>query len=133
MIYYGCGTDAGHYVWRPGMQRVREAAPTPFDMHIPGAAQKLDGGYTPPMGYVEGAARLTHALGWTVLSYWDNTVDNRPGSHSTFAVEGTHGFDAMLAAAREHFPTVFARQKFEVTLALATAGVPERSPGGWAQ
>lgn len=132
VLYYGCDLrESGHYAWRPNWQRWR--APTPFD-GTTGSATMLDGGgFTPPMGEENGKARLTHVDGWTVLSFWDNSMDKRPGSHATFAVDDTVDFETMLQLAREAYPAVFGRMQFEVTLVYTSEGRPERSAMGWAK
>lgn len=136
VLYYGCELrESGHYAWRPNWQRW--SAPTPFDsnLRLPGSATELDGGFTPPMSEEKnGKARLTHVDGWTVLSFWDNSMDKRPGSHATFAVDDTVDFETILQLAREAYPAVFGRMQFEVTLAYTSTGRPERTgAGGWAK
>ena len=49
-----------------------------------------------------------------MLAYWDRSQDGRPGSNSAFAAEGEHTLEDLLAAAKEQWPWVFERQKFEV-------------------
>jgi hypothetical protein len=63
---------------------------------------------------VQGEALLHHAKGWTALAFWDRSVDSRPGSNAVFFADAYRGFDAMLADAREHWPTIFARFGFEI-------------------
>jgi hypothetical protein len=45
----------------------------------------------------------------TVLAIWERTVDARPGSHSTFVLEGHLDFGAAVQLAREAFPHVWSR------------------------
>jgi hypothetical protein len=47
--------------------------------------------------------------GWTAIGKRDNTVDSRPGSHSTFAFHADLTVTEAEAAARRLFPEIFAR------------------------
>jgi hypothetical protein len=47
--------------------------------------------------------------GWTAIGRRDNTVDSRPGSHSTFAFHADLTIDEAEAKARYLFPEIFAR------------------------
>lgn len=79
----------------------------------PGAVWR-DGFLERPLLQPEGIPRLTHLYRWTVLSFWDRSADDRHGSHSTFVLRGTLSMDAAIAKARESFPKVWARYKFNV-------------------
>lgn len=111
MIYYGCIGDTGHFFWGPGGVRLGVEHPfsrlfgTPEDL-VPNCPRDI-----------QGLAALVHQKGWTVLAFCDRSVDRRPGSVSAFGAEGTHSFDEMVAQARSLFPSVWARFRFEVTLA----------------
>lgn len=119
-IYFGCWQRAGHYFFGPGMRSLRHA-------DVPEALRDdIDGRY-PPGGrkagemyprddtpQVEGLATVTQRGAWTVLAFWDRSVDTRRGSNSAFLLHGQHDFTAALALARAAFPEVFARFTFEV-------------------
>ncbi len=102
--------EAGHYLFDvDGTAIYRHKSPIPF------SNAKLDGGFAPLDGMQpQGVARLTHADGWTVLSFWDRSGDHRPGSHSTFVLHGTRDFAAAVELARATFPSIWARYTFEV-------------------
>jgi len=53
--------------------------------------------------------RLHHKAGWTAISFWDRTGDDRFGSSSTILTEGTHSLATMLDLFRERLPGVWAR------------------------
>lgn len=127
MLYFGCAnSDSGHYLWRAENEH---AWPLP---ELPKAFARnrnpyarLDGGFTPtamdrhgkdvdPETQHEGVARVTHIEGWTVLSFWDRSVDHRNGSHSTYIELGTFDFAEMAKRAQAAFPKTWARYKFEV-------------------
>ena len=116
VFYFGCVRTSGHYLWTRNFAVAREAGPfkqTHLDTpYCPGMTPTSRG--ITPADQPEGVARITHENGWTVLSFWDRSVDNRRGSHSTFVMDGTHDFDAAVALAREAFPRVWARYGFEV-------------------
>ncbi len=116
VFYFGCIGESGHFLFVPNMRTVRNAGPfTPASLDTsfcPGMTPESQG-YT-PREQPEGVARLTHYEGWTVLSFWDRSVDDRRGSHSTFAIDGVHTFGEAVAHARAAFPRVWARYKFAV-------------------
>lgn len=114
MFYCGCHRDSGHHVWREdGDSSHKFWKLQPWGVKIDGELQPLARrGFHVP----NGAARFTLAHGWSALSWWDNSIDTRPGSHSTFVVEGTHTAEAVLAMARARFPWVFERFKYEIVL-----------------
>ena len=112
MFYFGCHRDAGHYLWTEDKDRLsitRLLSEQPWGYGV-------DGDLCPPKGFAYGQAMLTHRYAWSALSWWDNSIDTRPGSHSTFLAVGTHSASALLAMARARFPWVFARFKYEVVL-----------------
>lgn len=131
VLYFGCWGRVGHHLWTPQREMLRYHDRLPSD-RTPWDGQ-LDGGLPPrPDGphseAPNGQAALHQKDGWTALAFWDNSVDTRGNSHSTFLFEGTCDFDAALASAREQFPTIFARYKFDVGPLVPdeTARVPGR-------
>lgn len=125
VYYFGCVHGSGHHLHAPGPRTVHreEVVPTFFGGtrganldtdFCPGVTPELRRRGSASLEQPEGVARVTHVEGWTVLSFWDRSVDNRRGSHSTFAMEGTRDFAAAVVLAREAFPSVWARYKFEV-------------------
>lgn len=61
----------------------------------------------------QGHATTTHVDGWTVISAPDYTVDRRPGSHATFAIElPLLSFAEALAYARRDWPEIVDRVQF---------------------
>lgn len=99
MIYCGCWKSVGHFTWAEGMKERWLGGAGPW--------KHLDSKTLHPDAH--GDAWLTHLDGWTALGIGDRSVDRRPNSHSTFAVEGTYEFDEMLSMARTAFPAVVAR------------------------
>ena len=112
--YFGCQRESGHYWWRP------DRLPYGTSSHVaqtvgPNIHPKVDGGFCPKRD-VQGNAKLTEIDGWTILSFWDNSIDTRKNSSSSFVAKGSYDFDAMQAIAREQFPRVWKRYAFEIVL-----------------
>lgn len=114
MFYYGCHRDLGHYMWHENGEEVPWRRATLLQPW----AERIDGGLCPG-SVVNGVARFTQEHGWSALSWWDNSIDSRPGSHSTFIVQGVHTAAVILRMARERFPWVFSRFSYAVVLPTA--------------
>lgn len=67
----------------------------------------------------EGVMRVQHLGGWTALAMWDRSVDTRGNCLSVFFLRGEYTFATGLAAARDAFPTIFARFTFPIVDAAA--------------
>lgn len=115
VFYFGCCSESGHYLWRPGPRPYLCDGATLRHGQPWGA--RIDASLCVRGVQVEGLALIHHKDGWTALAFWDRSVDTRPGSNSVFLADGTHTFDQMVAIAKEHFPTVWQRFKFDVRLA----------------
>jgi hypothetical protein len=114
VYYFGCLYEPGHYLWENMHMRNSELfRQQPWgprlDGYIHGSTVRDMTLYIP-----EGRAWLHHLNGWTLLSFWDHSVDTRPGSNSAFIAEGTFTFDEMVMAAKAHWPEVWKRFTFEV-------------------
>lgn len=121
-FYFGCVGTSGHHLHTPDLRTASRAGPftpamldTPF---CPGMTPDARG--MTPREQPEGVARLTHVEGWTVLAFWDRSIDNRHGSHSTYVLRGTLAYDDAARLAREAFPRVWARYRFDVRSDAAT-------------
>lgn len=121
VIYNGCWGYIGHYTFDQHGDHTRAPAVLgSLDAaYCPGVTWLKRSGYKPslevPREQPEGLAALHHVAGWTVLSFWDRSVDGRLGSNSTFAAKGTHEFDEAVALARAAFPAVWKRFSFAIT------------------
>lgn len=96
---------AGHYLYEPtGRTTYLTASIVPFRLSI------LDGGLIPSNEYPAQSKYYLNVInGWTIVSFHDYTGDSRPGSNSSFIVEGVHDLDNVLKIAKEVFPTVYSR------------------------
>ena len=135
VFYFGAIDRPGHYLWQPGRNGVKSVpGPEADTLGWGWCAGKLDGRYPPARrrapdkrGYcmvlaeaTQGAAALHHEtrndVEWTILAFWDRSVDTRGGCSSTYLLEGTHDYPTAVKLAKEHFPTVWARYTFHVHL-----------------
>jgi hypothetical protein len=110
--YFGCWQEPGHYLFAPGGRNAERHIPDdfPVSVHI------LDGGLLPPkLPEVEGRASLAHINGWTILSFWDRSIDKRGKCNSSFLFRGRLTFAEACQQAANNFPYLWTRFKFEVT------------------
>ena len=112
-----------HYfgVWDANTPGHRMVGPSPGLMRTFFISRKIDGGFCPDdPRQQEGVAKLTEVRindrVFTVLAFWDRSVDARPGSHSTFIVEGKQDFVSAVRWISEAFPSVWNRFTFPISL-----------------
>jgi hypothetical protein len=111
--FFGCHRQAGHYLWtEKGSMADRIARDVlPFRYTI------LDAGLLPELSnQTEGEATIVHWPKWTVVSFWDRSVDKRGGCNSSFVIPAVLSFDEAIAVAKKRFPWVWSRFTFEVCL-----------------
>jgi hypothetical protein len=112
--YFGCGQGAGHYLFSESGQHCwsRDA-----ERSLPIRYTVLDGGLLPPgKPETEGEAAMIHVGNWTIITFWDRSVDKRGGCNSSFVIPARLGFDDAVALSRKRFPWVWSRFKFDVRL-----------------
>lgn len=108
VFYFGCIGQSGHYMHNTH-RTVRDVGDMPWGRY------GKDGRLPPQEGpQIEGEAMLHHRGGWTALSFWDRSLDTRPGSNSNFFFRGTYSFAESVALARTAFPRVWSRFTFAV-------------------
>jgi hypothetical protein len=113
MLYYGCWDDSGHYYYdEHGMSMTRRAAALATKM--PWGIYDIDGAMQPRHHHREGEALLACKGGWSVLTFWDRSIDTRPGSLSAYFAEGTFTFDEMVELAKTRFAVRWNKMKFQV-------------------
>lgn len=116
-IYYhgvNLSGELGHYLFRPGMRSVNQHS---LPGNFPCRPDALDGGLLPQnKDEIEGRVSWWRTQGWTILAFWDRSGDSRGNSNSAFVIRGEMFIDDALDLAKEAFPEVFARMKFEVEL-----------------
>jgi len=111
--YHGCYREKGHYPFDTSLFLKAKGPGPDWLWH--------NDGNLPPQNIdqVEGVAikRTWYKKpnGVTVLSFWDRSVDSRPGSSSSFMLPGVLTFQEALEAAREAFPKIWERYEFVIT------------------
>jgi hypothetical protein len=118
VYYFGCVDVAGHYMHAAKAPRSLEERRAEHDVLYSNPwGTEVDSGLCPSGPEIEGRALLHHKDGWTALSFWDRSVDSRGKCNSNFLAKGTFDFEKMLELARENFPHVMKRFKFEIVQA----------------
>lgn len=111
-FYFGCYVQKGHYLYTTlGRQVYNNQVPTDFPFVNEWV---FDGNFCPRGPEIEGRANLWTGAGWTVLSFWDRSVDSRGKCNSVFIMRGTFTFDEAVARAKERFPAIFERFTFKI-------------------
>lgn len=121
VLYFGPLKESGHFMFYDTGYKVPwsegDITPWPCDS-IDGTVQPgavMVGDRLVQRGsWKYGEAVIRQKDGWTLLSFWDSTVDTRPGSSSTYLAEGIFTFEQMVELAKERFPERWAIMKFPV-------------------
>jgi len=120
VYYFGCPPDGGkgrymhHEPREPWRSNCDAPAGCPWSF---GSPENIDGGLAPRAGAArqrQGAVALHHREGWTAIAWWDRSADVRPGSNVAFLIDAELGLEEALTAARQAWPKVFARFRYEV-------------------
>lgn len=102
-LYFGCRHEAGHYVFRENGRT---------DYWLEDGIGRFDGKLAPQPEAELYVAALSRLGGWglSALSWWDRSVDRRPGSNSIlFAPSLTIEPIEILVEGTKRFPWVFDR------------------------
>lgn len=122
MFYFGPWDRAGHHLCDENGYSAWKS-----ESIIPWTVGELDGGLQPHKpnckkgNYCgctsgpEGVALIHHKDGWTALSFWDRSVDERGACNSTYIAEGTHSFADMVEMASRRFHYRWNKMDFIVT------------------
>lgn len=108
--YFGCIDVAGHYVFKGNNQKEYNSE---FVAWLP----RLDGMLAPRFTREEGKALLHHFDGFTILAFWNYSVDKRGGSNSMFVFPGKLDFDQMISSAHGRFSKLMNSFEFKIELA----------------
>lgn len=110
-FYFGVQREMGHYLYVGTRMFNQRLVPDDFPVN----PYVLDGRLLPPqLERIEGRAELIHFRDWTILTFWDSSFDTRPGSSSAFIISGHLDFTEAVKVAKEQYPQVWSRFKFEV-------------------
>lgn len=108
VFYYGAVGGPGHYLHDDKLRVIHH----PRGLDFPVDPFILDGRLLPQTGeQPEGMSELWTNEKWSILTFWDRSEDSRPGSNSSFVIEGRHDFRSTVAIAKHHFPVLFERFK----------------------
>lgn len=99
MYFFGCNQQAGHHLYGPGGRWVH----VDVRKELPFRYENLDGGILLPRPEKVGSGTLMYLFGWTILSWWGNPFDTRPGVCNAILVEGAW----RLGFVEERFSTEF--------------------------
>jgi len=127
VMYHGCWAGVGHHLHTVDGYYPKHPAFRAWDMRANSPSHFISNGLSwtckrklPGVALeAEGVARVTHVTctfgkTWTVLGFWDRSVDKRYNSWSMFIATGTHDFDTMVQLAKRDFPHIWERYTFEV-------------------
>lgn len=106
-LYFGCLSRPGHALFLPGMRSVSASRTNGLY-----GLNSFDGMLAPQDDRRPYRAVLSRLPGWglSALSFWDHTVDPRPGSNSiVFAPSTITSADGIVAGFRQNFPMAFDR------------------------
>lgn len=114
MIFFGCVKAVGHFLYtKEGYMMSREAVKKlPFEEAI------LDAGLLKGVPMTEGLATISVIRGWTVVSFWDNSVDKRGKSNAAFIYPKSMTFEEMIEISREQLPWFWKRFKSPIQLVV---------------
>lgn len=112
IFYSGCWNEPGHFLHRVDGYHLYEQA---LSKDFPVRPDSLDGAFLPQRQQIEGRGVLLHFPGWTLLTFWDRSVDKRYNSCSAFVMRGKWTFEETVAHCKQWFPQVWERFKFPVT------------------
>ena len=114
MIFFGCVKQVGHHLYTKDgyMMSYMDRKKIPFTEGI------LDTGLLEGVPMTEGLATISIIRGWTVVSFWDNSVDKRGKSNAAFIYPKSMTFEEMIEISREQLPWFWARFKSPIQLVV---------------
>jgi len=120
--YFGCNKQAGHF-WFTSVNKGEYLIPHcsfSIPKELGSIRTSIDSSFCPADTEVEGISNLWLLISgkkrWTILSFWDHSVDSRPGSNSNFVIEGEHNFNKMINLITKYFPFIITRFHFDIKM-----------------
>jgi|GEM_PF-3174955 hypothetical protein len=113
LLYFGCIERAGHYLFKNSHQKLRYNEQVELSKKYSineNFMGHIDGLFTPPK-YKSGYNVVKINSDIIVISWWDNTVDNRQGSNSNLIGIGYESIEEILNEANSLFDSVMKRQQ----------------------
>lgn len=114
--YFGCYKQTGHrwYTSRDGFIISEYYHLKELDLHD----LQIDAAFAPRYTREEGVCNLWHLNTghsyWTILSFWDYSIDARPGSHSNFVFDNKYSFDEIMLLINEYYSKIIERFIFKI-------------------
>jgi hypothetical protein len=110
LLYFGCIGEAGHYLWYSDRSKAYGS-----NARIDGVNEKLlqnlDSVFPPPEIVGTGIYNDCIVPPVRIVSWWDRSVDKRPGSNSNLIGVGYASAEEMIDDAYKIFPSVMNRQE----------------------
>ena len=108
VYYFGCLDDRGGHIAGEAEGKVLRRS------QMRDIIERTDGLF-PPLGFEDEGVICRHFVHeFTVIAWWDRSIDTRGASNSAFWVQGEHTTEEALEIARQRFPTVFGRLTYEL-------------------
>ena len=126
VYFFGCWNASGHFLRDQAKQLVRDAK----RLRIPSDIV-LDGGpmFLPPEKVGTGALTYLPACDITLLAWWGNPFDTRPGTNNAILIRGAYGRDSMWHEFSQAFPTLAPKLERPIVLAVPDWGYG-KAPAG---
>lgn len=114
LFFFGCGNNGpGHYWYESQPSGPRHVADYFVRSELGASAQLIkviDGTFCPAGDQVQGIYKVSMVHPIMIISWWDRTIDSRPGSNSNLVGVGYFGSHEMLEDAKIKFPSFMDRQ-----------------------
>lgn len=111
LLYFGCIRDKGHYLWEREGSYTTNYERTGIPGINPSLLKHIDGIFCPGNTREQGRCNECIVPPVRIISWWDYTIDPRPGSNSNLIGYGYQTAEQMFEDARKLFPSVMARQE----------------------
>lgn len=116
--FFGCWKECGHVLRDKHGYSVGEYGKNKLPADFPIKPDSLDGSLLYGIKeQIEGRTVLSHIGNWTIISFWDRSVDKRPGSNASFVIRGKKTLDEAKEIAKAEFPSIYNRFTFPLILA----------------
>jgi hypothetical protein len=113
VLFFGCYKVAGHYLYKRGRAIAYGESPWGTGLDT-GILTKGDDKYARPDTSPTGNYTVSRKSGWTAISFWDRSGDDRPGSNSAFLIALDISDKELLSLAAAQWPDIFSRAGFPI-------------------
>lgn len=121
LVFFGCNCQQkGHYFYENDGYRLREIdVQHLFDLRHPVFAT-IDGVFAPFNTRKAGIYQINSVPPLLIVSWWDYTGDERPGSNSSLIGRGFKDAEEMIDDAIKQFPKIMGRQSRPLPVTQST-------------